>query len=149
MLLPRRRHEGPAVAAKLVDHADDRGFIGVDYGTDLAELGRPPRLTIVFALFRDPLKKSASYLATGFVEFFVSFVGVTGQRACHCAGSFVVQKINRLGRRLAFGPGLPGAHQGMLKDGKMVGIVADVVEQALQKACADGCTANRDWTLDC
>jgi len=49
--------EGPAVAAKLVDHAHDRGFIGVDYGTDLAELGRPSRLTIVFALLRDPREK--------------------------------------------------------------------------------------------
>src|SRR5712671_2278052 len=37
----------------------------------------------------------------------------------------------------------------MLKDRKMVGIVANIVEQALQKACVNVCAANRDGTLDC
>ena len=79
---------------------------------------------------KDPLAQGALAIAG---QRLVDLVGVQRQGQRHLADALVIIQIERVGVALP-GPDVPGAHQGMLQTGELVGLLTEIVQEPLQAA---------------
>ena len=129
--------EGAALPAEGVHHCADFVLVLLDDLAQLAELHRPPNAAVMIHLLGERLEEflgDPAVLVGG--QFGVDLVGVAAERLVHPAGGLVMVKVERT-IRAALVPMIPRAHESVLKDGQLVGIVADVVEQPLDEAGGD------------
>ena len=74
----------------------------------------------------------------------VCLVGVSGEGFVHAAGGFVVAEVERFVFVVVRQPAIPSAHEGVLHDGQLVGVVTKVVEQPLNQAGGNIAAAHAD-----
>ena len=127
------------------DKRTARLAVGVEYHSDLfgaavhdlAELvhpGRTPDAPFVVTPFGDRLEEAHRELPTVVVgQIVVHLVGVQREGVVHAADRVVVRQVDRPGRVLIQLPLVPDAHQDVLEDRELVGVVPDVVEQLLDE----------------
>ena len=72
----------------------------------------------------------------------VSFIGMLRQRVRHAADGAIVVEVDRARRAAMRLPIVPAAHQRMLQDRQLVGIVADVIEQPDHEPRRNGAAAD-------
>ncbi len=75
-------------------------------------------------------------------------VGVQREGRFHPTRGLVVPEVDGFPVVMIPSPDVPGPHQGVLQDGKLVGVVAHVVEKALDEALGDGGPSDLDRLFD-
>ncbi len=75
-------------------------------------------------------------------------VGMPREGFRHATNRLVVTKVDRLILLVVPQPAVPGPHQGVLQDRQLVGVVAEVVEEALHQAPADRSARHPHRSLD-
>ncbi len=125
------RHEERA--PRPAEDVDDRGHLvqaRAGHRTDLGHGGRPADAARVRRRVGEDLEHLRGDGLPPRIELAERLLRVLRERALQGADGFVVPEVERCLLPLLRLPPLPRAHQGMLQDGELVGIVADVVEQA-------------------
>ncbi len=121
--------------AKDFDNFANLTFFAAGDGDDFREGRWATGLPVRRSRFDQSLKQPTRNLFT--LVFFLNcrqrLVGVAVQRLAHAAHGFVMPNFNGLSLRSFRARFLPGAHEHMLQDRKLVGFVADVVEQPLHQ----------------
>ncbi len=124
-------------------------MVGGPDGTELAQLGGAPDPPVVAAAFGEGLEDSLRHQPVMVVrKLGVDFVGMPRERFRHPTHALVVTQVERFALLVIFLPAIPGAHQRVLKNRQLIGIVADVVEELLQQAGRDLAPAHLDRTGD-
>src|SRR5690606_11189471 len=103
---------------------------------------------ILAALFCNSLKKTLADPLLVLRQLVVSLVRVERERFSHCSDRLVMFEVDRFGIVVAvFGPIRPRAHERVLKDRELVGIVAQIIQQLLCETGGNGPTTNSDGSF--
>ena len=105
------------------------------HGAEFVQLRRAPDSSRVEPLVGEALEERFGDFSASLVgKLVVDLVAVLRERVRQAPDLFVVGDVERFVIAAVFLPVIPGAHERVLKDRQLVGVVPDVVEQTLDKA---------------
>ena len=146
----RRHKKRTPAATKNVDDADHFSRACTSDLADRAESSGPANLAIVCAAFTQRLEQYFRNLAAAIIRQLIErFVGVFRERVSHRADRFVVFEPDWFAVAPVRLPVVPRAHQRMLENRQLIGIVADVVQQTIDQRLAYLSARDADRSGNC
>ncbi len=148
----RRRQETASLAPEHLDHVEHLSFGHTRHGREPFDTRRPPHAARIRHRVGQRLEQMLDEpAATVGDRFLVGLFGVPGQGVANRANRVIVLDINRrlwVGAAAGALPVFEGAHQRMLGERQLIGIVAKIVEDTVDEPGRNRGASHRHGTGD-